>query len=70
MSYAYLTALIASAASTRDYDPRADGTMLAAALMRDAAPTPSERVTATRESYAARVHGTSWITLARVIGSR
>ena len=57
----YLTALIASAARARDYAPTLSaGTMLDAALMRDAMPTPRERVTATRETYAMRVHGTTW----------
>lgn len=58
--HAYLTALIASAAGTRGYDDRAADTMRDAALMRDALPTPRERVTSNREAYAMRVHGTTW----------
>lgn len=64
-SFGYLTALIASAASWRDRTPALSaGTMLDAALMRDAMPTPRERVTARREVYAMRVHGTTWSALA------
>lgn len=62
--FGYLTALIASAAGTRDYDTRAADTMREAALMRDALPTPHERRISNRETYAMRTHGTTWDALA------